>query len=124
MTTPSGARFGRPSMGYVAKLGLPCSPSVITGEPVASNSSMVSRTARSTTARYASGRIRPAANSWAAFISSGGRGVLPMGSVGIDMADPPITSDVSGCVLDEIRGPTDNNQRYFLDRSVYLIIAA
>ena len=45
---PSGAVFGRPWTLYVQKLWyFRCSPSVITGEPVASNRSMVSRTAAS-----------------------------------------------------------------------------
>ena len=45
---PSGAVFGRPCTEYVQKLWyFRCSPSVITGEPVASNRSMVSRTASS-----------------------------------------------------------------------------
>ena len=35
----------RPERGYVAKLGFVCSPSVITGDPVASNSAIVSRSA-------------------------------------------------------------------------------
>jgi hypothetical protein len=57
-------------MGYVAKLGLDCSPSVITGEPVASKTPMVCRTARSAHALYACGVIRPAARSSPAPISS------------------------------------------------------
>ena len=32
--TPPGARFVAPWIGYVAKLGFRCSPSVTTGEPV------------------------------------------------------------------------------------------
>ena len=45
---PSGAVFGSPCTQYVQKLWyFRCSPSVITGEPVASNRSMVSRIASS-----------------------------------------------------------------------------
>ena len=45
---PSGAVFGIPWTQYVQKLWyFLCSPSVMTGEPVASNRSMVSRIASS-----------------------------------------------------------------------------
>ncbi len=45
---PSGAVLGSPCTLYVQKLWyFLCSPSVITGEPVASNSAMVSRIASS-----------------------------------------------------------------------------
>ncbi len=45
---PSGAVFGSPWTQYVQKLWyFRCSPSVMTGEPVASNRSMVSRIASS-----------------------------------------------------------------------------
>jgi hypothetical protein len=45
---PSGAVFGIPWTQYVQKLWyFRCSPSVMTGEPVASNRAMVSRIAAS-----------------------------------------------------------------------------
>ncbi len=40
IVTPPGARFVAPWIGYVAKLGLRCSPSVMTGEPVSSKRRM------------------------------------------------------------------------------------
>jgi hypothetical protein len=70
----------------VAKLGLRCSPSVITGEPVASKALMVSATARSKRASSAARSIWPAANFCRPCCSSGGRGMLPMGSVGSGIA--------------------------------------
>src|SRR5262245_47913303 len=69
-------------MGYVAKLGLRCSPSVTTGEPVSSKRCSVSRTAPSKRDSRASAEIRPAPNAAMPSISSLGRGILPTGSVG------------------------------------------
>src|SRR4051794_29528630 len=63
------------------KLGLVCSPSLITGEPVASKRSIVSRSAAS----YCSSSSACDAPRATASISSGGRGMLPIGSVGIAM---------------------------------------
>ena len=82
MTTPSGLSVVSPWIGYVTKLGLSCSPSVITGEPVASSSPIVSSSACSKSAFSSS----PATPRRIASISSGGRGTLPIGSVGIDIA--------------------------------------
>ncbi len=60
MVTPPGARFFAPWTGYVAKLGLRCSPSVMTGEPVSSKRRIVSLTAASKSASSASLEMRPA----------------------------------------------------------------
>jgi len=38
ITTPFALRVASPWIGYVTKLGLSCSPSVMTGDPVASSS--------------------------------------------------------------------------------------
>ena len=78
MTTPSAASDSRPWIGYVAKLGFRCSPSLITGEPVASSSLIVSRTASSKSASAGPPFCSAAT-------SSAGRGMLPIGSVGIVM---------------------------------------
>src|SRR5688500_9236145 len=81
---PSGAVFSRPWTEYVQKLSyLRCSPSVITGDPVASKRSMVSLTAASYWGSSFGSAISPAAT---AEINSGGRGILPIGSVGIIIA--------------------------------------
>ena len=46
ITNPSGAELGSPCTGYVQKLWyFHCSPSVTTGDPVASNRATVSRIA-------------------------------------------------------------------------------
>ncbi len=79
-------------MGYVAKLGLRCSPSVTIGEPVASNCSIVSRTASSKSSSSRSREMLPAPNAAIPSSSAGGRGMLPIGSVGMatgSYADAP-----------------------------------
>jgi hypothetical protein len=61
---------------------LRCSPSVITGEPVASNSLTVSRTAAS----YSALSVGLSPPSFAtASMRCTGREILPIGSVGMDM---------------------------------------
>src|SRR5229473_2144452 len=64
------------------KLGLVCSPSLITGEPVASKRWIVSRSAASERSSSSACDTRPSAKPATASMSSGGRGMLPMGSVG------------------------------------------
>src|SRR5206468_3249846 len=83
MVIPSGARASSPWIGYVAKLGLVCSPSEMIGDPVASKRLIVSRIARSYSALMSCWDIAPAATFPIASTSSGGRGMLPIGSVGI-----------------------------------------
>ena len=56
----------------------------MTGEPVASNRATVSRIAASYSGSRAGSSLRPPLAATAA-ISSGGRGMLPIGSVGIAM---------------------------------------
>jgi hypothetical protein len=85
ITTPSGAKLVSPARGYVAKLGLRCSPSVTTGDPSATSRATVSRTASSYRASSSSAPVGPAAWSATAASSSAGRGMLPIGSVGIIM---------------------------------------
>src|SRR5437867_10581425 len=85
MVTPSGASVSSPSIGYVAKLGLVCSPSVTIGDPLASKRWTVSRIAPACSDRSLSREMRPAANSRTPATSSGGLGMLPIGSVGIGM---------------------------------------
>ena len=78
---PSGWVFGSPSTEYVQKLWyFRCSPSVITGDPSPRSARTVSRMAIS----YRGSRL---GSSWSfpamASISSSGRGMLPIGSVGM-----------------------------------------
>jgi hypothetical protein len=70
-----------PCKGYVTKLGLVCSPSVTTGDPVFSNSLSVSTIAFS----YSLSRSPVLVAEVTASISPAGRGMLPIGSVGICM---------------------------------------
>src|SRR5580698_1425722 len=78
---PSGAVFGSPWTQYVQKLWyFRCSPSVMTGEPVASNRAMVSRIASSYSGPSAGSAPSDIAT---ASINHGGLGILPIGSVGI-----------------------------------------
>jgi hypothetical protein len=67
----------------VAKLGFVCSPSVMTGDPVASNFSIVSRTASLHIDANSSCDMLPRSYRAKASISFCGRGMLPIGSVGI-----------------------------------------
>ena len=69
----------------MAKLGLPCSPSLMTGDPVSWNRSMVSRMAASYNSPSSSSEHRRSLNSRIPRRSSGGLGMLPIGSVGMDM---------------------------------------
>src|SRR5258707_15870352 len=81
MVKPSGAVFASPWTQYVAKLKyFLCSPSVTTGEPAASNRSMVSRTASSKKGARPGSSLSPFAT---LSMRSAGLGVLPMGSVGV-----------------------------------------
>ena len=80
------ARVVSPATGYVAKLGLRCSPSVTTGEPVASKRSQ--RVAHGVVVQgleLPRTRSVPAAAACMPSMSSWGRGMLPMGSVGMLM---------------------------------------
>ena len=70
------------------ELGLVCSPSVIIGEPVASNSAIVSESALSQAASNSASDIRLVARLAKASMRYPGRGTLPIGSVGIAMARP------------------------------------
>ena len=67
----------------MAKLGFVCSPSVITGDPVASNCSIVSRTASMHINANSPCDMLPRSYCTKAVISFCGRGMLPIGSVGI-----------------------------------------
>src|SRR5207253_8565421 len=58
----------------------------MTGDPVSWNRSMVSRMAASYNSRSSSSEHRPSLNSRIPVRSSGGLGMLPIGSVGMDMA--------------------------------------
>src|SRR4051812_12812469 len=79
---PSGGVFGKPCTQYVQKLWyLRCSPSVITGDLVASNLFTVSRTASSYSA--SSLGSDPSPDLLTAEIKPRGRGTLPTGSVGM-----------------------------------------
>lgn len=81
--TLSGIMLGARSMEYEAKLiTFACSPSVITGDPVASICATVSRTASSKSASRRSGDV---VLSSTASINALGRGMLPMGSVGMGL---------------------------------------
>ena len=84
---PSGARLVSPAIGYVTKLGLDCSPSVMTGDPVSSKRRMVSRMASSCAAASALSLISPRAWPAIAASSAGERGMLPIGSVGIVISE-------------------------------------
>src|SRR5687767_2666905 len=76
--------LGKPCTQYVQKLWyFRCSPSEITGEPVASNSSTVWRIASSYKGERVGSASSPAAS--IALSSEIGRGMLPIGSVGIVM---------------------------------------
>jgi hypothetical protein len=84
---PSGAVLGSPCTAYVQKLWyLRCSPSVMTGEPVASKRATVSATAASYIGSR-DGSSGPRRSIWSR--SSVGRGMLPTGSVGISNMAPP-----------------------------------
>ena len=67
----------------MAKLGFVCSPSVITGDPVALNFSIVSRTASMHINANSPCDMLPRSYCINAVISFCGRGMLPIGSVGI-----------------------------------------
>ena len=85
IVTPPGAIVVRPATGYVAKLGLRCSPSVTTVEPIASKRRSVSTTASSNRASSASARWSRRPPPAMPSMSAWGRGMLPMGSVGMLM---------------------------------------
>ena len=59
------------------------------GDPVASKRSMVSRMLSSSMTSYSDAVIPPASRSRAAWISRGGRGMLPIGTVAIGMHSSP-----------------------------------
>src|SRR5229473_6594172 len=118
MVTPSGASVRKPCIGYVAKLGLPCSPSVITGDPVASKRSMVSRMLSSSMTSYSDAAIPPASTSRAAWIRRGGRGMLPIGSVVIGMHYlPEALNDFSSPVRASVR--TAHERRSWSDSAPF-----
>src|ERR1700737_4172206 len=77
----------------VAKLGFVCSPSVMTGDPVASNFSIVSRTASLQIDSNSSRDKLPRSYCSKAVMTFCGRGMLPIGSVGIVISKPRKDSD-------------------------------
>jgi hypothetical protein len=97
ITTPSAARLSRPLRGYVAKLGLVCSPSVMIGELVCSKRASVSRRAASSTASNCSRGIFPIECACIAASKSAGRGILPIGSVGISIGQTISNYEIASC---------------------------
>src|SRR5258706_29890 len=107
MVKPSGAVFASPCTQYVAKLKyFLCSPSVTTGEPAASNRSMVSRTASAKKGARPGSSLSPFATLW---MRSAGLGMLPMGSVGMLM-------DATLAILVPFSRVVSNRQAYASDR--------
>src|SRR5882672_5816939 len=107
MVKPSGAVFASPCTQYVAKLKyFLCSPSVTTGEPAASNRSMVSRTASSKKGARPGSSLSPFAT---LSMRSAGLGMLPMGSVGMLM-------DAGLAMLVPFSRVVPNRQAYASDR--------
>src|SRR5260370_4384114 len=83
-----GFRLKNPWIGKVEKLGFVCSPSVITGDPVASNFSMVSRTASLQIDSNSSRDKLPRSYCSKAVMTFFGRGMLPIGSGGVVLSQP------------------------------------
>src|SRR5258708_31007045 len=75
-------------MGWVANRGFVCSPSVITGDPVASNFATVSRTASLPIDSNSSRDKLPRSYCSKAVMTFCGRGILPIGSVGMVISKP------------------------------------
>src|ERR1700736_1370487 len=92
----------------VAKLGLVCSPSVITGDPVASNFSMVSRTASLQIDSNSSRDKLPRSYCSKAVTTSGGRGILPIGSVGMVISKSRKDSDARQALTRESNDALQN----------------
>src|SRR6266850_26872 len=97
-------------MEYVAKLCLACSPSVMTGDPVASRRRIVSWTAASYSALSSGCEMRPARKPWTPSIKAAGLGMLPMGSVGsitistVEAVEDVVPWSSSPCRQSEMEG--------------------